>query len=323
MKYRRFGKTSLMVSEIGMGCWEISGVSRGGGLGYGPQDDRYSIEMIRRALQLGINFFDTADAYGLGHSEVILGRALKDISGKRPFVVTKGGNDFYVQPWRKNFEAYYIGNAVENSLQRLGIECIDLYLLHGPSLEIIKAGDIFQTLDKLTEEGKIKYYGISIQDPQEGAEAMAVAPNLSAIMCPYNILEQEAARLFKQARERGVAIIARSPLASGRLSGAFKEDTVFPEGDYRAKFDRDWLRDTQKKTKLLSFLVKGQTKSLAQAALKYILANEDVTVAVPGPKKLEELEENVRTCEGTPLSEEDLKRIAELHEQGLLKSDPV
>jgi aryl-alcohol dehydrogenase-like predicted oxidoreductase len=118
VKYRKFGNTGLMVSEIGMGCWELSGVSRGGGLGYGQQNDDLSIRMVRSAIQLGVNFFDTADAYGLGHSEVVVGRALRYLRNNA-IIATKVGNNFYIEPWQKSFEDTYIKNAIENSIQRL------------------------------------------------------------------------------------------------------------------------------------------------------------------------------------------------------------
>ena len=326
MRYRQFGGMPWKVSEVGMGCWELSGVSRGGGMGYGSMDDRTAIRLVHRAVDLGINFFDTADAYGVGHSEVVIGRALKELSEKPgvsvPYVATKGGNNFYVQPWKKSFDREYLKNACENSLQRLGLDCVDLYQMHGPGVEVIRDGEMWDALEELKKEGKIKAYGISIMATEEGVAALEAAPGLDALMCTYNILEQENAVFFPTALEKGVAIIARSPLATGRLTGAFTRDTEFEEGDYRTRFGKEWVLDAVEKAERLGFLVKGDTASLAQAALKFILAQEAVAVAVPGPKTLAELEDNVRTAESTPLSSEDLAKLRELTDQGLLGSRP-
>ena len=321
MKKRKFGDTGLTVGEVGMGCWELSGVSRGGGMGYGPQDDADSVGVIKRALELGIDFFDTADAYGLGHSEVVLGRTLKSTE-QTPFVATKVGNNFYVQPWGKSFERGYIENAVENSLQRLGLDRVGLYQLHNPPLDVIKSGDVFETLENLKRQGKIRYYGVSLNTPEEGAAAIATAPSLAAIMCPYNILEQENGVFFSEAQERGVAIIARSPLASGRLTGAFTEQTEFAEGDYRATLGKAWLVDSVAKVGQLRFLLNDSTPTLAQAALKFILANRAVTLVVPGPKTKSELEDNVRASTSAPMAAQDLNRLKQLAQEGLLSAPP-
>lgn len=170
--------------------------------------------MIERAVELGVDFFDTADAYGLGHSEVVVGRELSKLK-KKPTIATKVGDNFYVQPWTKDFDHSYIENAVENSIQSLGIERVDLYQLHNPALEVIQNGDVFKILEELKEKERIRLYGISLNTPEEARAAMEMAPNLSSIMCPYNRIEQEIAEIFEEAGQRGIAIIARSPLASG------------------------------------------------------------------------------------------------------------
>lgn len=333
MKQRELGNTGLHVSEVGMGCWELSGVSRGGGLGYGSQDDGESVSLIRHAIETGVTFFDTSDAYGLGHSEVIVGRALKASghaaartdggrSAKQLIVATKVGNNFNVQPWQKDFSMRYIENAVENSMQRLGIEQIDLYQLHNPSLEVLESGEVFPVLDRLKQDGKIRFYGVSIVTPEEGRAALAKAPDLTSIMCPFNIIEQENAAYFSAAQERGVAIIARSPLASGRLAGTFTRDTVFPEGDMRAGFGEQWLQDAVAIAERLQFLLHDDTRTLAQAALKFILAHDAITTVIPGPKTVKELEENISVSGSDPMPATDVAQIRRLFSEGALKSSP-
>ena len=224
MKYRTLGKTGLKVSEIGFGAWAIGGDAFGNS--YGPTDDQTSLESLKKALDLGCNFFDTADAYGHGHSEELLGRALK---GRRNEVIiaTKAGADFYHDPPRMNFSADYLSFALGKSLERLQTDHVDLYQLHNPPIQLLKTGKIFETLEKLVEAGRISYYGVSIHDPEEGIYAMKNG-RPTALQVVFNILRQESKnRLFQAARENNVAIIAREPLSNGFLTGKFNEDSTF------------------------------------------------------------------------------------------------
>src|SRR5256712_7670966 len=165
MKTRTLGRTGLTVSEIGFGAWAIGGNAHGNS--YGPTDDELSLAAIGRALELGCNFFDTADVYGHGHSEDLLGQALR---GHRSEVIiaTKVGGDFYHGTPRMNFNSDYLEFALGKSCERLGTDYIDLYQLHNPPIQLIKDGRIFKILDRLKASGKIRHYGISIHDPQEG-----------------------------------------------------------------------------------------------------------------------------------------------------------
>ena len=187
MKYRKLGSTSLEVSEVGFGAWGIGGNQFGNS--YGPADDLPNRSVrSRRLLILELaTFYDTADVYGHGHSEELLGQALK---GRRQKVVlaTKGGSDFYHNPPRLNFTPDHLIFAVEQSLKRLGTDYIDLYQLHNPPFSVIESGRIFEPLEKLKTEGKIRYYGISIHDPQEGLLAMK-AGRPAAIQVVYNYLK--------------------------------------------------------------------------------------------------------------------------------------
>ena len=230
MKYRKLGSTSLDVSEIGFGAWGIGGNQFGNS--YGPAEDEESLSAITTAFDLGCTFFDTADVYGHGHSEELLGQTLK---GRRQQVIlaTKGGSDFYHTPPRLNFTEDHLIFAVEQSLKRLGTDYIDLYQLHNPPFSVIEAGRIFEPLEKLKTQGKIRYYGISIHDPQEGLLAMK-AGKPSTIQVVYNYLRRDAAEeLFPQALADGVGIIAREPLSNGFLTGKYTKDSVFPVGDIR------------------------------------------------------------------------------------------
>ncbi|MBI4894926.1 MAG: aldo/keto reductase [Candidatus Aenigmarchaeota archaeon] len=171
MKYRDFGKTQSKVSEVGMGCWAIGGNEYGNS--YGSTDDSDSIRAIKRSVELGCNFFDTADVYGQGHSEELLGMALKKVREKVIIATKVGGSYMYGGQWgMSNFSEEYIRFALEKSLQRLQTNYIDIYQLHNPSLNLIKKAEIFSILRKLQKEGKIKHIGISVHTLEEGVAAL-------------------------------------------------------------------------------------------------------------------------------------------------------
>src|SRR3989449_1040246 len=238
MKYRTLGKTALKVSEVGFGAWAIGGNNYGNS--YGPTDDKVSVAAVERAFELGCNFFDTADVYGHGHSEEILGQALK---GPRNDVIlaTKVGGDFYHDPPRMNFSPEYLEFASAKSCERLQTDYIDLYQLHNPPIQLLKNGKIVEGLEKLKDSGVIRHYGVSIHDPQEGILSMKYG-HPEAIQVVFNLLRQEAKnQLFQAARERNVGIIAREPLSNGFLSGKFTIDSTFPSGDIRSNFPRNYL----------------------------------------------------------------------------------
>src|SRR5205809_253067 len=212
MKYRTLGKTALKVSEVGFGAWAIGGNNYGNS--YGPTDDKVSVAAVERAFELGCSFFDTADVYGHGHSEEILGQALK---GRRNDVIlaTKVGGDFYHDPPRMNFSPEYLEFASAKSCERLQTDYIDLYQLHNPPIQLLKNGKIFEGLEKLKDSGVIRHFGVSIHDPEEGILSMKYG-HPEAIQVVFNLLRQEAKnQLFQAARERNVGIIAREQLSSG------------------------------------------------------------------------------------------------------------
>ncbi|HYY91946.1 MAG TPA: aldo/keto reductase [Candidatus Dormibacteraeota bacterium] len=312
MKYRTLGKTDLKVSEVGFGAWAIGGNAFGNS--YGPTDDKTSIDSVRKALDLGCNFFDTADAYGHGHSEELLGQALKD---KRTDVIiaTKAGADFYHDPPRMNFSPDYLAFALGKSLERLQTDVVDLYQLHNPPIHLLRNGKIFEGLEKLVNSGKIRYYGISIHDPEEGMLAIKNG-RPATIQVVFNILRQEAKnKLFDAARENNVAIIAREPLSNGFLSGKITADSTFPPGDIRFNFPRNYFHSLVKAAQQLQFLESG-TRTLAQASLRFILDHREVATVIPGAKTPLQVEEDLRASDLSSLTGEELLRIRILREQG-------
>jgi aryl-alcohol dehydrogenase-like predicted oxidoreductase len=311
MKYRVLGKTRLKVSEVGFGAWAIGGNAHGNS--YGPTDDRQSLAAIGRALELGCNFFDTADVYGHGHSEELLGQTLE---GHRSEVIlaTKVGGDFYHGISRMNFNSDYLEFALAKSCERLGSDFIDLYQLHNPPLQLIKDGRIFRTLDRLKASGKIRNYGISIHDPQEGLLAMKNS-EVGTIQVVFNILRQEAKnQLFREAAKNNVAIIAREPLANGFLAGKIKAEASFVEGDIRYNFPRDYVSQLAMATDQLRFL-ESNTRTMAQAALRFVLDHKDVSTVIPGAKTPDQVAEDLASSEAPSLTGEELLRIKFLRDQ--------
>ncbi len=306
MKFRRLGKTGLKVSEVGMGCWAIGGNEHGNS--YGPTNDADSIKAIEKALDLGCNFFDTADVYGWGHSEELLGKALKH-QRDTAIIATKVGGDFTKGIVRKNFDPKYIRYALDKSLERLQTNYIDIYQLHNPDLQTIRDGTAFKVLEDLKIEGKIRFYGISIHDPIEGMEAMKFS-GVSTIQVVYNMLEQNAAKgLFKFTRANGVGIIAREPLANGFLTGKYNMNTSFPKGDIRSSFPAEYKQFLISNVEKIKKILAHRREPLPQLALKFVLWEDAVSTAIPGIKNDKQALENLTVSRVADLEREDLVQL--------------
>ncbi|MDP3507672.1 MAG: aldo/keto reductase [Candidatus Melainabacteria bacterium] len=313
MKYRDFGNTGIKVSEIGFGCWAIGGNDHGNS--YGPTTDKSSTDAINKALELGLNFFDTADVYGWGHSEELLGKALR---GKRDRVViaTKVGADFYQGTGFQTFTPDYIRFALEKSLTRLNTDYIDVYQLHNPPLKLISKEETFATLRELKKEGKIRAFGVSVFTPIEGITAINVGQP-DCVQITYNIFScRPEEQLLPRAFETGCAIIAREPLANGFLTGKYDTAPKFASGDFRKTWPMEYVQARSDATRQLSFLKKNGQQSMAQAALKYPLINQAISTVIVGMKDTEMVEENLAASDAGPLSAEEIKQIHELQALG-------
>ena len=312
MRYRPLGSTGLKVSEVGFGAWAIGGNAHGNS--YGPTEDEASIAAIEKAVESGCNFFDTADVYGHGHSEELLGKALK---GHREdmIIATKVGGDFYHGQPRMNFNSDYVEFAVEKSLERLGTDYLDLLQMHNPPLQLIRNPNLYLPFEKLKKQGKIRHYGLSIHNPQEGLEAMKYG-GPESIQVVFNLLRQEAKmKLFESARDKNVGVIAREPLANGFLTGKYNEDTVFPPGDIRHNFPREYIRGLIRASDQLKFLESKQ-RTLSQASLRFVLDHKEISTVIPGAKGPAQSEQNMRASNLPNLTGEELLRIKFLTEQG-------
>ncbi|HKR67114.1 MAG TPA: aldo/keto reductase [Thermoanaerobaculia bacterium] len=296
MHYRKLGNTGLRVSEIGFGGWAIGGRADAGGtpLGWGASNDDESLAAIRRARDLGVTFFDTADSYGFGRSESLLGIVL---SRRREDVViaTKVGvvRDAEGRA-RKDFSRGHISHAVDGSLKRLRTDYIDLYQLHNPTLDDLRRDDIHEAMDRLQEVGKIRYWGVSVTTPEEGIEIVNRGWGY-ALQVLYNVLNQAPAKeLFPLAQQKGYGIVARVPLASGLLSGKFRPDTSFAIDDVRQNFlTPKRLEEVIPRVDEAKSIIGGTARSLAEGALRFVLAHEAVSTMIPGMRNVRQVEMNV------------------------------
>ncbi len=309
MKYRELGRTGLEVSEIGLGCWAI------GGDAYGPTSDKASLEALETAWDRGVNFFDTADTYGKGHSETLVGNFLKGKPKDRVIVATKAGWDFYSTPVRKCFEAGYLRLACEKSLKRLGVEAIDLFQLHNPPLEFIEKGEALGLFEKLKREGKIRFAGYSVHRTEEALAALRF-PEVETLQIIFNLLDQRmAAEVFEKASEAKTALIAREPLACGLLTGKYGAGHEFPKGDHRRRWTAEKQALDLKKIELVKEVLGPEKVPLPQTALEFVLAHEALSVVIPGAKTREQVLENLRASEKPELNRENLESLREIFQR--------
>jgi aryl-alcohol dehydrogenase-like predicted oxidoreductase len=307
MQYRILGKTGLRVSAIGLGTMVHAGH-------FGPMKDSESLAAIETALELGVNFIDTSDAYGAGYSETLLGNALQ---GKRDKVIlaTKGGN-VMAGPNRgqRVFEPDYIARVMDESLQRLQTDYIDLYQLHNPTVEVIERGAVWEVLQRAKQAGKIRHYGVSINTMEEGIAAVKDG-RTETIQVEYNLLVQEPAeKIFPLAQQANVGIIARVPLRRGILTGKMSraDEQRFTGDDLRARsFKGEVLAKELAKAEQLRFLVHGAAKTLGQAAIAFCLAHPAVSTAIAGARNSEQMRENAAGAD-IEISRADLDKVAAL-----------
>jgi aryl-alcohol dehydrogenase-like predicted oxidoreductase len=300
MQHRFLGNTGIRVSEIGFGGWAIGGASEASGtpLGWGRTNDDESLAAIRRARDLGVTFFDTADSYGFGRSESLLGLVLSR-TRQNVVIATKVGvmrsSDGSL---RKDFSRQHVFHAVDGSLKRLRTDYIDLYQVHNPTLDDLLREEIQEAMARLQEIGKIRYWGISISTVQEGIEIINRDWG-NALQVLYNALNQEPAQeLFPLAKQKGYGIIARVPLASGLLSGKFRPETTFATDDVRQNFlTAKRLEEATPRIDEMKSIVGGASKSLAEAALQFVLADEAVSSTIPGARNVRQVEMNVAASE--------------------------
>lgn len=294
MKLKPLGLTGLMVSELGFGALPIGGNKHGNS--YGSTLDTESIKAVHIALDRGCNFFDTADIYGHGHSERILGKALK-LAGKLKDVIiaTKGGCNFQLKPTTHDFSSEYLIGAVDASLRRIGREYIDLYQLHNPPMSILQSDDVFETLDRMKGQGKILHVGMSIHTVNEGLCCIK-SGKVETLQIVYNLLSQvdpdvSSEALLPHVGASAIGLIAREPLANSFLAGTQRVDTTYEAGDMRAEWP---LEARRARIALCEFFrpLERSGFSLAQIALRFVLDEPKVSTTIVGIKTPLQAEEN-------------------------------
>lgn len=293
MEYRILGKTNLKVSVIGFGGWAI------GGNMWGYQDDNDSVAALNKAIDLGVNFIDTALVYGNGHSEEIIGKVLKTRKEKI-YIATKipplSWPPPLNSPIKDAFPKEKITESVEASLRNLGVDCIDLIQLHSWRESWTNDIEWYETLCKFKEQGKIKYIGISVHDSMEDeALELIETERVDTIQVVYNVFAQTPKKnLFPKAQKYNIGIIARVPLAYGALSGKFTKETTFAENDFRRnKYTGNNLKEILEKVERFKSIVNSDNKkTLVANALRFVLSSPTVSLTVPGIRNAKQAEEN-------------------------------
>ena len=318
MKYRSLGNTDIKVSEVGFGVWTVS-------TGWwGEVVEERSIELLRKAHDAGINYFDTADTYGSGLGETLLADAFGHMRDEVE-ISTKIGYDFYNNTERRGQQARpqdwseeFIRFALDKSLERLGTDYIDFLQLHNTKMDAVENDELFGLMEEFKEQGKIRAYGAALGPKigwlEEGVKAMHER-DLAGLQMIYNLLEQDPGRdLIEAARETDTSLIVRVPHSSGMLEGNYDENTTFGENDHRRHRPKEWLTEGLKKVEQLDFLTESGERTLGQAALKFVLASPEVSSTLPNIYGEEQIEEFAATSETPDLTEEELSRVQELYE---------
>ena len=314
MNYRRLGTTDLQVSEIGFGAWGIGGVN-GDAKAYGPTDDASSIRALRMAYDSGISFYDTAPLYGYGHSEELIGSALRDVRNGTIIASKVGYVDF---TGRTNFSPAYIRSSIEESLRRLRTDYIDLYQLHDPPLEQLQGHDALRLeLEGLKGEGKIRYTGLSARSPEESLKALDLLEP-DTVQVNFNLADQRAREigLLEECGHRGIGIIARTPLCFGFLTGKYPADGNFAEGDHRGQWQKEQLELWADAYRLfVNELAEADGQTGAQIALRFCLSFPEIATAIPGMLTQEHVKENVASSSCGPLASDTMARFMEIYAQ--------
>lgn len=309
MNRRPLGHTGLTVSAVGFGTWGLGGTS------YGPVDDTVAAAALNRALDLGVDFFDTADMYGDGRSEELLGRTF---CGRRDRILlaTKGGNLPHTgMHMPQDFSPRHLAAALEHSLRRLQTDYVDLYQLHSPTLaDLERHPDVIPLLRGWIQAGKIRTFGISVRSPADGIAAIQRF-GFPVIQVNFNMIDQRAADdgLFALARKTGTGIIARTPLVFGYLTGNLTGTERFVGTDHRANWPGDQRQRWAEAPRLFDFLAVPGRRSLVQACLRFCLDQEAISTVIPGMMSMREVEENAQASGLEPLTPAERQRIAEIY----------
>jgi aryl-alcohol dehydrogenase-like predicted oxidoreductase len=316
MEYRSLGSIGWNVSAISFGAWAIGG-------SWGDVDDSESLQALQRAVDAGVNFFDTADVYGDGRSEQLLAQLYRDHDDIR--VATKAGRRLDPHT-AEGYHRETLTAFVERSRENLDRDALDLLQLHCPPTEVYYQPEVFAVLEDLKAQGKLRHYGVSVETVEEALKAIEY-PGVEVVQIIFNMFRQRPAELFfKEAKRRKVGILARVPLASGLLTGKYGADASFPENDHRnfnrngEAFDRgetfagvDLERGVEAVRELEEIRPAGMT--MAQFALRWVLMFDAVSCAIPGAKRPDQAAENAAAADLPPLSDETMRAVEDVYDR--------
>ncbi len=318
MRYRTFGRTGWNASEIGFGAWGI------GGDAWGNTDDKDSIAALNKAIDLGVNFIDTADVYGDGHSEQLIAQVRKQ-RRESLLIATKAGRRLNPHTAAGYNNRENLTGFVERSLRNLEVEALDLLQLHCPPSEVYDMPEVFGILDELQQQGKLRNYGVSVERVEEAMKAISYS-NVKSVQIIFNMFRlKPSEQFFAAAQQRNVAIVVRVPLASGLLTGKFKRDSQFAANDHRQynrhgeSFDQgetfsgvDYETGLQAVEELRALLPQGM--SMAQFALRWILMFPQVSTIIAGAKNPAQATDNAQTSDFPALSQETMRRVQAIYD---------
>jgi aryl-alcohol dehydrogenase-like predicted oxidoreductase len=316
MQYRELGRTGWKVSSVSFGAWAI-------GAAWGAVNDKDSLAALHRAVDRGVNFFDTADVYGYGRSERLLAQLLSERT-EEIHVATKAGRR--LQPHAsEGYNRENLTGFVDRSLKNLSTDTIDLLQLHCPPNDVYYRPDVFEVLEDMVSAGKLRYYGVSVKSPEEGLKAMDY-PNLQSVQIIFNMFRHRPAEIFfGEAKRRRVGILARVPLASGMLTGKLRPDTKFEASDHR-QFNRhgevfdvgetfsgvDYNTGLEAVEVLRKLCPPGW--SMTQFALRWILMHEAVTCAIPGAKRIDQVDDNCAASDLPPIPSATMEAVRRIYD---------
>jgi len=317
MNYRELGNTGIKISEVSFGTWAIGGA-------WGKTNDTEALRSLEYAMDQGVNFFDTADVYGDGHSEELLAKATKGKEDQIKIATKFCRQGDIFDPANYSYEK--VSAYAEDSLRRLNREAIDLYQIHCPATEILRDGRVFEVLDRLQKEGKILHYGVSVETVEEGIICLE-NPNVKSLQIIFNMFRQKPLEtLIPEAYKKGVGLLVRLPLASGLLTGKFTNDHVFEADDHR-RFNENGeafnVGETfaglgfQKGVELadeLKWIAEGRN-SMASAALRWILDQQEITCIIPGFKNVKQVEDNLLALDTKPFTSEEQEKLQRFYNE--------
>ena len=312
MQYRTLGATGLRVSQIGFGTWGLGGAANGA-VAYGPTHDAQSVAALHAARDRGVNFFDTADFYGFGHSEEVLAAAFGEVRGE-VVIASKGG---MLADGSQDFSPRYLRSALERSLRRLRTDYIDLYQLHSPSLGALRSQELRHELDRFRADGKVRAYGVSARSPEDALVAVSEL-GFKCVQANFSLVDQRALEcgLFDACRLARAAVIARTPLCFGFLTGRYSAASAFDPHDHRNRWSPEQRERWAAAMGLfVTAMAKRPGETPAQFALRFCLSCPEVASAIPGMLTPEHVRENAAAGDLGPLAPGELAQIAAVYRQ--------